>query len=95
MTRVEESDGAGGRIAAGRSGRVPVASIDLPAMAAVVAGRLRYEGISARSACDELEISPATMSRVLNNEAPDLRTYVVLCRWLRLSLDTFVKDEDA
>lgn len=36
------------------------------------------------------DVSPATLSRVEQGNLPDVETFIKLCKWLKVSTDTFV-----
>jgi len=37
-----------------------------------------------REVAEEIDVSPATLSRVENGKLPDLKTFAKICRWLQL-----------
>lgn len=45
---------------------------------------------SLRTVAPGIGVSPATIARVERGLVPDLDTYALICRWLSVSLDTFV-----
>jgi transcriptional regulator with XRE-family HTH domain len=45
--------------------------------------------VDLRTLSKKLKISPATLSRCENGNAPDLNTYALLCDWLNASKDDF------
>ena len=69
--------------------------LDTEALRKVVNGRLRKLGLSQRAAAetDDLAVSASTLSRLARGKSPDLANYIIICRWLGLSLDTFVTPE--
>ena len=69
--------------------------LDTEALRRVVNGRLRKLGLSQRAAAEagDLDVSASTLSRLARGKSPDLASYIVICRWLGLSLDTFVLAE--
>lgn len=46
---------------------------------------------SLRDVAEETGISAATLSRIEREMMPDLETYIKLCRWLDVPLETFVE----
>jgi len=57
-------------------------AMDLPIeeLAKLVARKRGSRGI--RATATEIEVSPATLSRVENGHLPDLATFAKICRWL-------------
>lgn len=43
-----------------------------------------------RAAAKEIDISPATLSRIENGHVPDLETFVKICKWLGEDPGTFL-----
>jgi transcriptional regulator with XRE-family HTH domain len=41
------------------------------------------------------DISPATLSRIEQGKLPDVETFILLCKWLNVSTDTFIKGPKA
>lgn len=69
--------------------------IDRRALGATIEGRLKHDGDSQRAAADRIGVSFSTISRAINQVGiPDLQSYIRICRWLQLSLDTFVLPEE-
>lgn len=56
--------------------------ITLGELGALVRERRGTRGV--RETANEIQISPATLSRVENGKQPDLTTFEKLCRWLEL-----------
>jgi transcriptional regulator with XRE-family HTH domain len=46
--------------------------------------------ITGREAAKVIGISYPTLSRVENSNMPDLITYANICKWLGVSMDTFI-----
>lgn len=46
--------------------------------------------ITVRGAAEKIGVSFATLSRCENCSMPDLITYANICKWLGVSLDTFI-----
>jgi transcriptional regulator with XRE-family HTH domain len=58
--------------------------LDAAALAALV--RAKRAGRGLREIAEEIgEISPATLSRVENEKAPDMTTFLRLCEWLQVA----------
>lgn len=55
-------------------------SIRIDRLAARIQERRAGKGV--REAAREVDISPATLSRVENGNVPDLETFSKICRWL-------------
>lgn len=59
-------------------------------LAAMVRARLEQQHLKLRDAAAQTGVSPATLSRVLNNKLPDTKTFAALVRWLGVSADLFI-----
>lgn len=42
------------------------------------------------TALEIADISPATLSRVEQGNLPDVETFIKICKWLKVSTDTFI-----
>lgn len=62
-------------------------------LAAMIRARLQRDGLKLRDAAVEAGVSPATLSRVVNGNLPDTRTFAALVRWLNVSADMFIPRE--
>lgn len=52
------------------------------------------QGISWRALAKHTGIAPTTLSRLTHGYAVEVDTYIVLCRWLNVPLDTFISTAD-
>ncbi len=59
-------------------------------LASMVRARLDQQQLKLRDAAEQSGVSAATLSRVLNNNLPDTRTFAALVRWLGVSADLFI-----
>lgn len=65
--------------------------IDFDMFTSVLAGAIKARGASYRDVAKECGVSFSAVHRVASGtESSDLATYALLCRWLGVSLDTFV-----
>lgn len=70
---------------------MPEGALDHRMLSRMLLGAIRARGLTDQSAALEIGISPSTMSRFLSGSTdPGLSTYVAICRWLNVSLDTFI-----
>lgn len=63
---------------------------DRAAFSVVIRSRIKYRKLTIRQAGKEAGVSPATLLRIINEQAADLDTVVALCEWLQLTVDGFV-----
>ncbi len=67
--------------------------LDAAALAALV--RAKRAGRGLREVAEEIgEISPATLSRVENEKAPDMTTFLRLCNWLQVTPAQLLADQN-
>jgi transcriptional regulator with XRE-family HTH domain len=59
-------------------------------LAAMIRARLERDELKLREAAAEAGVSSATLSRVINGNLPDTRTFAALVRWLNVSADMFI-----
>lgn len=59
-------------------------------LAVMIRARLEQDRLRLRDAAAEAGVSPATLSRVINGNLPDTRTFAALVRWLNVSADMFI-----
>lgn len=52
--------------------------------------RIIEDNIELRAAAKEIGTSAATLSRCENQKMPDVITYANICKWLGVSMDTFI-----
>ncbi len=59
--------------------------------------RNKRAGRGLREIADEIgEVSPSTLSRVENEKAPDMTTFIRICNWLQVRpAELFIDEEDA
>lgn len=48
-----------------------------------------------RKAAKEIDISSATLSRIEQENLPDVETFIKICKWLGVSTDTFIETDDS
>lgn len=68
-------------------------NVDVPRLFRALDERVRAEGISWRTAAGQIGVSPSLLSRMRNNQRPDLDGFVLIVRWLGRSADEFVGNE--
>lgn len=51
--------------------------------------KITFSGRSLRTCAKDIGISAATLSRLTNNNIPDLITYKKCCKWLNLEMEFF------
>ena len=67
--------------------------LDATALAALV--RTKRAGRGLREVAEEIgDISPATLSRVENEKAPDMTTFLRLCNWLQVPPAQLLADQN-
>ncbi|HJV19312.1 MAG TPA: helix-turn-helix domain-containing protein [Sediminibacterium sp.] len=47
--------------------------------------------LSVRETAKQIGISPATVSRLNNGATPDIETFAMCCKWMRLEMERFFK----
>ena len=65
-------------------------NIDVPKLVSVLHARINAEKISWRQAAEQIGVSPSLLSRLRNNQRPDLDAYVGIVRWLNMSTEDFI-----
>lgn len=55
--------------------------------------RISTEGISWRTAAQQIGVSPSLLSRLRNDQRPDLDAYALIVRWLGMSADDFLSTD--
>jgi transcriptional regulator with XRE-family HTH domain len=73
---------------------MPSTVIDVPGLRSAVETRVKAEGISWRQAAGQIGVSPSLLTRLRNDQRPDLDAYALIVRWLRISADQFLVDPD-
>ena len=65
-----------------------MSTLNTQLLASMIKSKRGKKGL--RDTADEIEISAATLSRVEQGNLPDVETFLRLCKWLKVSTDTFV-----
>lgn len=68
--------------------------IDVNGLASTLEKRVKAEGISWRQAAGQIGVSPSLLTRLRNEQRPDLDAYARIVRWLRIPADTFMIDPE-
>ncbi|MFB7842135.1 hypothetical protein [Microbacterium sp. NPDC056052] len=68
--------------------------IDVNGLASALEQRVKADGISWRQAAGQIGVSPSLLTRVRNDQRPDLDAYARIVRWLRISADVFMIDPE-
>ncbi|WP_315070495.1 helix-turn-helix transcriptional regulator [uncultured Microbacterium sp.] len=68
--------------------------IDVNGLASALEQRVKADGISWRQAAGQIGVSPSLLTRVRNDQRPDLDAYARIVRWLRISADAFMIDPE-
>lgn len=71
------------------------APIDFALFGRTILGATKGRNVSLSAAGRTVGVGAAVMSRTARGIPCDLATYALLCRWLGLSLDTFLTDDAA
>jgi transcriptional regulator with XRE-family HTH domain len=66
--------------------------IDVRGLASALEARVKADGISWRSAAGSIGVSPSLLTRIRNDQRPDLDAFAKIVRWLRLPADQFLVD---
>jgi len=53
--------------------------------------KIKRGGEGLRKVAKEIDISPATLSRIEQGKVPDVDTFIKICKWLGESTDTFTQ----
>jgi transcriptional regulator with XRE-family HTH domain len=69
-----------------------ITEVDLQALHTALDQQRNAQGMSWRQVAESTGMSASTFSRIRTGSGPDLNGYVASCRWLGVSLDTFVPD---
>lgn len=73
---------------------MPETVIDVSALAGALESRVKAEAISWRQAAGQIGVSPSLLTRLRNDQRPDLDAFALIVRWLRLSADQFLIDPE-
>lgn len=68
--------------------------IDVNGLASALEGRVKAEQISWRQAASQIGVSPSLLTRLRNDQRPDLDAFAKIVRWLRISSDQFLVDPE-
>lgn len=88
---------------AGRAGRrtaqkigslMPDTVIDVAGLASALETRVKADEISWRTAAGQIGVSPSLLTRLRNEQRPDLDAFARIVRWLRIPADQFMVDAD-
>lgn len=69
-------------------------TIDVQRLVGVLDTRIGAEGISWREAARQIGVSASLLSRLRNDQRPDLDAYVLIVRWLGMSADDFLATDE-
>jgi transcriptional regulator with XRE-family HTH domain len=70
-------------------------TIDVQKLVGVMDARIATEGMSWREAARQIGVSPSLLSRLRNDQRPDLDAYVMIVRWLGMSADDFLISDES
>lgn len=73
---------------------MPDTVIDVSGLASALESRVKADDISWRQAAREIGVSPSLLTRIRNDQRPDLDAYARIVRWLRISADRFMIDPE-
>lgn len=73
---------------------MPETVIDVGALAGALEGRVKADEISWRKAAGQIGVSPSLLTRLRNDQRPDLDAFALIVRWLRLPADQFLVDPE-
>lgn len=68
--------------------------IDVSSLAEALAARVDADSLSWRQAAGEIGVSPSLLTRLRNDQRPDLDAFAKIVRWLRIPADNFMTTED-
>jgi transcriptional regulator with XRE-family HTH domain len=66
--------------------------IDVSGLASALEARVKADDISWRNAAGSIGVSPSLLTRLRNDQRPDLDAFAKIVRWLRLPADQFLVD---
>lgn len=69
-------------------------AIDVAALASALETRVKVEEMSWRQAAGAIGVSPSLLTRLRNEQRPDLDAFAKIVRWLRLPADQFLVDPE-
>ena len=68
--------------------------IDVSSLASALEVRVKADHISWRQAAGQIGVSPSLLTRLRNDQCPDLDAFAKIVRWLRIPSDQFLIDPD-
>ncbi|MFT4221166.1 MAG: transcriptional regulator [Microbacterium sp.] len=68
--------------------------IDVSGLASALEARVKADEISWRNAAGSIGVSPSLLTRIRNDQRPDLDAFAKIVRWLRLPADQFLVDPE-
>lgn len=68
--------------------------IDVSGLASALETRIKTDEISWRTAAASIGVSPSLLTRIRNDQRPDLDAFAKIVRWLRLPADQFLVDPE-
>ena len=68
--------------------------IDVSGLASALEARVKADEISWRNAAGSIGVSPSLLTRIRNDQRPDLDAFAKIVRWLRLPADQFLADPE-
>ncbi len=73
---------------------MPDTVIDVSGLASALEIRIKADELSWRQAAGQIGVSPSLLTRVRNDQRPDLDAFAKIVRWLRIPADQFLVDPD-
>ncbi len=86
--------GAGRKTAPKIGSLMPDTVIDVAGLASALETRVKADEISWRTAAGQIGVSPSLLTRLRNEQRPDLDAFARIVRWLRIPADQFMVDAD-
>lgn len=71
---------------------MPDTVIDVTGLASALETRVKADEISWRQAAGQIGVSPSLLTRLRNDQRPDLDAFARIVRWLRIPADQFMVD---
>jgi len=73
---------------------MPDTVIDVSSLASALESRVKADEISWRQAAGQIGVSPSLLTRLRNDQRPDLDAFARIVRWLRIPADQFLVDSE-
>lgn len=73
---------------------MPDTVIDVASLASALESRVKADEISWRQAAGQIGVSPSLLTRLRNDQRPDLDAFALIVRWLRIPADQFLVDPE-